>query len=138
MSELNGERVAAYDSGTAPTQDLIDMLPLAWSAILADPVRREQVADALGVSAEAVITLSNPPVQIEQRRAFIDIGSVAVEVVTWVTTDILLAAFADMAKDEVRRRCKQVWEIVEPELRGLFDRRDALGLRSRDDDMDGG
>jgi hypothetical protein len=126
--------IAAYDSGTVSTVELQQKLRQAWARVLANPEKRQETAGALGVDVAVLNKLSEPPVKIEAGRAFIDFGTAAVVVVTWFGSDILLGAFRDLAKDEVKKRIRQAWDVIEPELRSLFEDRNALGPLSRNDD----
>ena len=121
------EVIAVYSSGSADADALENELPKAWLRVLSDENKRFRIAGLLNTERGALNADAGPPFRIRPARAGMDLGTATITVLIWFGSDVLLGALTGMARDQVKQRLTQIWKLVEPELRGLFDRRDALG-----------
>jgi hypothetical protein len=87
-----------------------------WADMLADAEERHQVAEILGLSPEQMEFLRGPPVQVQSAQANAGGAEIGLIVLTWLATEVVLGAFKDLAKEEVKRRVKLVWEYVSDRL----------------------
>ena len=127
--------VAGYSNGSASLSELRMESSEIWNNILLNPAKAAQAAGILGIQVEELKKLHELPFDLQSGRAGIAGVDIAILVFTWIGTDVVLGAIRDMAKDELKKRLRQLWkEIFEPALKEKLDR-DALGPESRDDSM---
>jgi hypothetical protein len=92
-------------------------------------LRRDEAAKLLGVPAAELSKVSAPPIDIESLRGGFTGAEFVIVIGTWFGSEVVLGAVADLAKDELKRRLKQLWSgVLEPALRShLKDGRLGLG-----------
>jgi hypothetical protein len=83
-----------------------------WAQMLADADELRRVADMLGLAPERVRELREPPLQVQPAQSNVGGADIGLIVVTWLATEVVLGAFKDLAKEEVKRRIKLVWAYV--------------------------
>jgi hypothetical protein len=128
MSSDPKEEIARYQAGTARLKELD--VASAWTAIMSDPQQRAKAAAALDVRPDELNPQSKLPVVLEHGPAGAAVGEIIVFITTWVATDIVLGAFKDMAKEEVKKRIKKLWlEVVEPVVRNQLSDWQGLGKK---------
>jgi hypothetical protein len=122
------KEIARYQAGTAKVKELD--VTAAWKAILSDPQERAKAAAALEVSPEELTSAAEPPVILNHGRAGISGGEIIVLIAAWVGTEVVLGALKDLAKEELKRRIKNLWfAVLEPAVRDQLSDRQGLGKR---------
>lgn len=135
MAGLNpDDEIFRYEPGSAGLKELTPALAAGWRDILADPARRDEVAKLLGVPATELSKVTAPPIDIESHRGGFTGAEFIILIGTWVGSEVVLGAVKDLAKEELKRRLKQLWSgVLEPALRDhLKDGRLGLGPRIED------
>lgn len=129
--------VAEFESGRLRTHELNAELAATWSQLLQDGEVRGRIADILGT--EISLDPASVPVSFKVRKSGTGGADLALMIGAWIATDILLAAFKDLAKEELKRRIKQLWgEVLQPALRKRWPaQKDALGKDKTDEDQGG-
>jgi hypothetical protein len=130
--QYSDNEIFRYQAGDAKVkEELVPALAAGWQDILGDPKRLDKAAKALGVSAADLSKLAAPPVEIKADRAGFTGAEIVIAIALWVGGEVVLGAFKDLAKDELKRRLKQLWsDVLEPAVRGhLDDPRHGLGPR---------
>jgi hypothetical protein len=126
--------IGAYSEGTLDLAEIQRCLAETWLDILGSPHERLAAAEALEIDAVTLEQFERPPIQIKTGESGIGASSVAILVVLWVAQDVILAAFRDLAKDEIKKRVKRLWSaVVEPSLRQRLPDRHGLGSPSEFD-----
>lgn len=130
----NGTRSAdielvGYGTGAATLKEVEKAIQASWKAVQTDAALRAKVAHALELPENAVAQLPEPPLRLQPVQAGAGMVDIAVMIVTYIGTDIVWAAFRDLAKEELKRRLKQVWNLLEPEVTAELRDRNALGPR---------
>jgi hypothetical protein len=126
------KEIVRHEVGTAKISELKSALHAVWKdEILARPAELKKAARALGVEPADLKKLSKPPVALDSGRAGMTGGEVLVVMAVWAGSEIVLGAFKDLAKEELKRRLKQLWsDALEPAVRSqLKDHRYGLGRR---------
>lgn len=92
-----------------------------WAAMLADGEERRRVANILGIPDALMPGVPEPPVQVRASQANSGSAAIGMYVLTWLASEVLLASFKDLAKEEVKRRLKQLWAYVSEKLDDRLD-----------------
>ncbi|WP_315772312.1 MULTISPECIES: hypothetical protein [unclassified Bradyrhizobium] len=124
------EEVVRHAPGIAKVSELKAALSDAWkNEILAKPTELKKAAEVLGVDPNELKSLISPPLAIQSERAGMTGGEVLIVMAIWAGNEIVLGAFKDLAKEQLKNRLKQLWSVVlEPLVRDLLeDRRYGLG-----------
>ncbi len=120
--------VVGHASGSGTISELTAALTSVWTEILQNPKLRLQAAGILGVGEVEVEAQQAPPLYLQPGQQGTGAVDIAIMVVTYIGTDVLLGSLTDLAREEVKRRMKQLWaELLEPAIRGRLPERDALG-----------
>ena len=120
--------IIGYGTGSATLQDVRKAVTACWNDIKADPARLQAAAAALGISVAQLRDNPRSPVQLQTRQSGTGTVEIAIVVVSYIGTDIVWGAVRDLAKDEIKRRIKQLWStVLEPAVRRHLRERDALG-----------
>ena len=122
------DRLAAHRMVLAPTSRMQTTLEDCWEEMLADPVEAEKAAAVLGIPASRLAELREPPVRVRSAQANAAPADIAMIVVAWLGTEVVLGVFKDMAKDEIKRRLTTLWER---HLRRKVDQRLGHGTTGR-------
>jgi len=129
--------VAAYGAGTYRPHELQAALEQTWSDLLGDPERQAEIAAMFGIKASQVESLTEPPLTFRVPPSGMSGGEIAVLVVTWGATEVLLGAVRDMAKETLKARLKELWKnIMVPALRKHLPGRESLGSEKDLDERD--
>jgi hypothetical protein len=129
-ADLNADAIAGLGGGTASLLDVQREIDAAWRRVTADPATRSEIADILGVDAEKVTPSSDPPVKADSAGAGAGGLDIAIVVLVWFGSEILLGAVKDIVKDEVKKRVRQLWErVILPAIKENLSR-DELGTQS--------
>lgn len=130
--------IAAFGPGEASARELDDALRETWAALLADPSQRGAIAASLGLHEADLARADTPPMRFEVPRAGLAGAEVAVVVVTWVASEVLLGAFKDLAKDAIKAKTRQLWkDYLAPALQRRLASRRALGREAADPQDEG-
>lgn len=96
---------AAVESG-----DLRSKLQDVWREQLASPSTAAEIASILKVDASQLAELSGPPIDTEQDESGLAGSEILILVATWVATDVVLKALADLGKDAVKDALRKLWD----------------------------
>jgi hypothetical protein len=129
LIEQQRKPIAVYECGSMSLEELTGALDATWVDLLKNPDARAEIAAALELAPEEVARLAKPPITLEPDHANIDIATATMAVVAWIASDVLLAAVKDLAKEEVKRRLRALWAVLEPKFRSRLPTRDSLGDR---------
>jgi hypothetical protein len=132
MIDQNTENeIFRYEAGSAKIDELWPALVAGWQDIIGDAVQRDKAAKALGAPAAEVSKLAAPPVELKADRAGVVGGEIVIGIALWVGSEVVLGALRDLAKEELKKRMKQLWsDVLESALRDhLKDRRHGLGSK---------
>jgi hypothetical protein len=126
------DNVAAYGGGAASISEISDALEGAWNDAVANPELRAQVAAALGLSDGDLDEAAHCPFRVRQGSAGIDPATAVIVIATYIGLEVFAKAFTDLAREEVKRRIKQAWNVLEPKVRERLRDHHALGERKED------
>lgn len=130
MAEINREVLAGLTGGTAKPEELQAQIEKTWAELTADGGKREQIAEVLGVKPQALQDAKHAPVRFDTRAAGIGGIEAATIVLAWVGTEILLGAVKDLAKEELKKRLRTLWDkVLLPALKKKVSR-DELGTEA--------
>jgi len=114
-----GDRATLSDSiaitrygGSASQQELNPVVQEQWAQIRSDPKLLAKAASYLQVTPAKLLALEHAPVEVRNLKANITAPEIALEVITWIGTDVCLGLLADVAKDEIKRRVRSLWDAM--------------------------
>lgn len=115
--------------GTAvESHNLLADLPAVWRTQLHDPKAAAEIAALLKIDAQQLKELVGPPIDLQQEQSGLAVSEILVLVATWVATDVVLKALADLGKDAVKDAIRKLWvRYLKPGLEDLQDEPRALG-----------
>lgn len=127
MTQISREVVAGLINGTSKPEEIQVQVELVWVELTANADTCEQIANVLGVKSGVVQAVKHVPVLVASPAAGIGALDVTVVVLAWVGTDVVLGAFTDLAKDEIKKRIRNLWyKVILPKLKKRMSR-DELG-----------
>lgn len=104
---FEGRRAHTEAAGRVETE-----LHSYWQTMLNDEAELTRVATILGRTQEQVAKLPAPPLRVSSNQSNVGAAEVGLIVATWLTTEVLLGVFKDLAKEELKRRLKLLWAHV--------------------------
>lgn len=124
------DTLVALRDPAVESDELMADLKAVWQEQLANPRTASEIAAILHVAdSERLKTLSGPPMVVEQEVAGLNANDLLVIVATWVATDVLLKALADLGKDAVKDALRQLWKrYLAPRLEARQSKPNALGV----------
>jgi hypothetical protein len=87
-----------------------------WTDMLANESERQQVANLLGLPEATVAQFADPPLHLDSAQSNAAGADIGLIVMTWVATEVVLGAFKDLAREEVKRRLKLLWAYVSEKI----------------------
>lgn len=129
-SVVEPDTLVALRDPAVESDELMADLKAVWQEQLADPQIASEIAAILHVDRpEALKSLSGPPVVVEQEVAGLNANDLLVVVATWVATDVLLKALAELGKEAVKDALRQLWKrYLAPRVEGRQSKPNALGV----------
>ncbi len=109
---IESEDLLARRAQAESTTRIQDEIASFWSAMLTDEKERERVAGILQIPPAKVGDLVEAPIRVRSAQANIGSSDVGLIVASWIASEVLLGAFKDIAKDEVKRHLKALWAYV--------------------------
>ena len=81
-----------------------------WREQLANPSTAAAIASILKVDASQLAEMSGPPIDTEPGESGLAGSEILILVATWVATDVVLKALADLGKDAVKDALRKLWD----------------------------
>lgn len=124
------DTVAKLVNPAVESHDLMSDLPAVWQEQLSDPKVAAEIASLLRLDTAQLKSLAGAPVDIQQDESGVAGSDIIVIVATWVATDVLLKALAELGKNAVKQAIRNVWErYLKPSLEKRQRKPGALGDR---------
>lgn len=101
-------RRASFESATRVQAELVAV----WKAMLKSADDRKEIAQIFGVKEEVLLQMEAPPIRVTPYQANVGGAEIGLLIGTWFVTEVVLGAFKDLAKEEVKRRLKAFWEYA--------------------------
>lgn len=125
---ITTDTVAKLVNPAVESHDLMSDLPVVWQEQLRDPKLAAEIASLLKLETAELKSLSGAPVDIQQSESGVAGSDIIIIVATWVATDVLLKALADLGKDAVKQAIRNVWDLyLRPSLEKRQRKLGALG-----------
>src|ERR1700752_2592271 len=116
------------------SEDLLPGLSTVWAEQLQDPNTAAAIASLLHADVKDLRRI-DPPISMRQDGSGLAGSDIVLMVATWVATDVVLKALADLGKDAVKDAIREVWvRYLKPALERRQERPGALG---EDEDLGG-
>ena len=124
------DTLVALRDPAVESDELMADLKAVWREQLSNPQTACEIAAILHVDGpEALKSLSGPPVLVEQEVSGVNANDLLIIVATWVTTEVLLKALADLGKEAVKDALRQLWKRhLAPRLQDRQSKPNALGV----------
>ena len=129
-SVVEPDTLVALRDPAVESDELMADWKAVWQEQLANPQIASEIAAILHVDRpEALKSLSGPPVVVEQEVAGLNANDLLVVVATWVATEVVLKALADLGKEAVKDALRQLWKrYLAPRVEGRQSKPNALGV----------
>lgn len=121
--------VAWHATGQADIRSIQSAMLDAWQDITTDPQQARLAAEALGIGSEEVRASPLPPVRVDSNGSNLGTAEIGMIVLTWLAADVLLPTLTKLARDELEKRLKRLWnDVLLPKIEDRLGR-DAVGRR---------
>ena len=120
---MANERIVGLQAGTAGRNDLQNAIETAWHELLSDADDSRRVADILGISRDQLAPVHKAPFNVESAGSGFGALEVAYVVGIWIGSEIVLGALRDLAKEELKRRLRELWDkVLSKRMRNVLDK----------------